>query len=84
VGHEEGLHGVTFCFDGRRALSGSYDKTLRLWDLGTGRQLHRFDGHEGVVCCVAVSPNGPYALSGSSVHTVRLWRLPGHAPAPGQ
>ena len=32
--------------DGRRALSGSEDKTLRLWDLETGAELRRFEGHE--------------------------------------
>ena len=75
---------MAFCPDGRRAVSASYDKTLRLWDLTTGREMHRFAGHEGAVSCVAVSPDGRYALSGSSDKTVRLWRLPDPAPAPGQ
>jgi RNA polymerase sigma factor (sigma-70 family) len=79
----DGFHGVAFCRDGRRALSGGGDK-VRLWDLTTGQELHRFDGHEGAVLCVAVSPDGQYALSGSSDHTARLWRLPDAAPAPGQ
>ena len=37
---------MTVLADGRRALSGSQDKTLRLWDLETGAELRRFEGHE--------------------------------------
>jgi WD40 repeat protein len=54
----------------------------RLWDLRTGRQLHRIAGPEAVVCCVAASPDGRYALSRSDDLTVRLWRLSAPAPAP--
>ena len=56
---------------------------VRLWDLTTGQELHRFDGHEGAVVCVAVSPDGQYALSGGSDHTARLWPARPLA-APGQ
>jgi RNA polymerase sigma factor (sigma-70 family) len=77
----DGIHGVAFCPDGRRALSAG-NKSVRLWDLTTGQELHHFDGHEGAVVCVAVSPDGQYALSGGSDHTARLWRLPEAAPAP--
>ena len=40
---------MTVLADGRRALSGSRDKTLRLWDLETGAELRRFEGHEDAV-----------------------------------
>ena len=45
-GHEDGVTSVTVLADGRRALSGSDDRTLRLWDLETGAELRRFEGHE--------------------------------------
>ena len=56
---------VTVLADGRRALSGSRDKTLRLWDLETGAELRRFEGHEGWVTSVTVLADGRRALSGS-------------------
>jgi WD40 repeat protein len=61
--------------DGRRALSGSMDRTLRLWDLDTGAELRRFEGHSDPVRAVAVLPDGRRALSSSSDGTLRLWDL---------
>ena len=51
------------------------DRTLRLWDLETGAELRRFEGHERRVTSVAVLPDGRRALSGSEIRTLRLWDL---------
>ena len=56
---------MTVLPDGRRALSGSCDRTLRLWDLETGAELRRFEGHEDLVTSVTVLADGRRALSGS-------------------
>ena len=58
---------VTVLADGRRALSGSDDRTLRLWDLETGAELRRFEGHEDGVTSVTVLADGRRALSGSGI-----------------
>jgi WD40 repeat protein len=63
--------------DGRYAISGSADRTLRLWDLAAGRPLHTFAGHEDAVRAVAVAPDGRYAISGSADRTLRLWDIEG-------
>jgi WD40 repeat protein len=59
--------------DGRLALSGGEDRTLRLWDLEKGKELRSFTGHASKVTCVTFSPDGRQALSGSHDRTLRLW-----------
>jgi WD40 repeat protein len=55
---------VAFSPDGRLVLSGSIDKTMRLWDAQTGQQLRSFS-HPSGVNRVAFSPDGRRVLSGS-------------------
>ena len=50
--------------------------SLRLWDLSTGQELRRFEGHTQRVWCVAFSPDGRRALSGAADASLRLWALP--------
>jgi WD40 repeat protein/uncharacterized caspase-like protein len=56
-------------------LSGSYDRTLELWDLETGRLLRTFRGHSGLITSVAFSPDGRRVLSGSdeTSDAIKLW-----------
>ncbi len=56
---------VAFSPDGARVLSGSGDKTLKLWDAATGALLRTFEGHSDTVISVAFSPDGTRVLSGS-------------------
>src|SRR5262249_61593742 len=63
--------------DGRTILSGSNDRTLRLWETASGRQLHSLTGHTGDVYAVAFARDGGTALSGSGDYTIKLWDLTG-------
>ncbi|MBL9154665.1 MAG: DUF4062 domain-containing protein [Verrucomicrobiales bacterium] len=74
-GHSYSVNSVALSSDGSRALSGSSDHSLRLWDLATGQCLHTLQGHTNSVTSVALSPDGSRALSGSNDTTLRLWDL---------
>jgi hypothetical protein len=50
--------------DGKYVVSGSSDKTVRLWELATGQEVRRFTGHLDYVNSVAVTPDGKYVVSG--------------------
>ena len=75
AGHKDWITAVAVLPDSSRALSGSRDSTLRLWDLATGETLHIFQGHGDWVSAVAVLADGSRALSGSWDNTLRLWDL---------
>jgi WD40 repeat protein len=69
---------VAFSPDGKTVLTGSHDKTARLWDAGTGKPIGAPLQHQGPVVAVAFSPDGKTVLTGSGWpdKSARLWRLP--------
>jgi hypothetical protein len=74
-GHTGWVLGVALSSDGRAALSGSSDQTVRVWDLTSGRCTAVLEGHTNLVSSVALSSDGWAALSGSDDNTVRVWDL---------
>ncbi len=61
--------------DGRYALSGSHDGTLKLWDVATGECLRVFEENTSFIVLVSLSSNGRYALSGSTDGTLKFWEV---------
>ena len=74
-GHSGNVNSVSLSADGKYALSGSHDKTLKLWDVSTGQCLRTFEGYSGDVNFVSLSADGKYALSGSHDDTLKLWEV---------
>ena len=82
AGHHSSAQAVAVTPDGKLAVSGSADKTARIWSLVTGRLVRILQGHTETVWSVAVSPDGRQVASASGFiygdvrdATVRLWDL---------
>jgi WD40 repeat protein len=74
-GHAGRVRAVALTPDGRRAVSGSDDKTLKVWDLESSREIRTLEGHAGKVRAVALTPDGQRAVSGSDDNTLKVWDL---------
>ncbi len=64
---------VTMTDDGRRVISGSRDRTCRIWDAASGECLRVLEGHTGAVRWVESTPGGEIVVSAADDLTVRLW-----------
>jgi WD40 repeat protein len=74
AGHTGIINAVAFTPDGRLAVSGSDDGSVRVWDLATGQEVTRFTRHVVPVKGVAVLPDGKTAVS-AGVETLRVWDI---------
>ncbi|CAG8476592.1 5941_t:CDS:10 [Funneliformis caledonium] len=77
TGHNHFVQDVVISSDGQFALSASWDKTLRLWDLNNGTTTRRFVGHDKDVLSVSFSPDNRQIVSGSRDKTIKLWNTLG-------
>ena len=75
-GHLNSICAVTVTPDGKRIISGSRDKTIRIWDLESGAPIGKpIEGHSNYVTAIAVTPDGKRIISGSYDNTIRVWDL---------
>jgi len=77
--HDSAIRAISFSPLGKYLLTGSDDKTLRLWSdwsrEDAWQRSQEFTGHEEAVTCLCFSPNGKLAASGSADNTVRIWDI---------
>jgi WD40 repeat protein len=76
AGHVDGICAIAIFPDDKRIVSGSQDKTIRVWETDTGEPLLVLEGHTEAVYAVAVFPDGSDKIvSGSADKTIRVWAM---------
>jgi sugar lactone lactonase YvrE len=82
IGHRGAVRSVAFSPDGKRVVTGSDDKTARVWDLSRATPAATvLEGHRDAVWSVAFSPGGKRVVTGSDDKTARVWDLSRATPA---
>lgn len=74
-GHANSIAAIALSPDGKFFASGSYDRTVKLWHLGTGALVSTFEGHLAPVLSVVFSLDGHTLISGSVDDSIRLWNV---------
>ncbi|MDH6099753.1 WD40 repeat domain-containing protein [Anabaenopsis sp. FSS-46] len=74
-GHDRGVSSVTISPDGKTLASGSWDNTIKIWDVGTGELRRTLQGHDRGVYSLTISPDGKTLASGSDDNTIKIWDL---------
>jgi WD40 repeat protein/uncharacterized caspase-like protein len=72
-GHTGPLLALAVSTDGHRIVSGSADKTIKVWDAESDTELRTLTDPAGPVHAVAMSPDGRRIVSGSDDHTIKVW-----------
>jgi WD40 repeat protein len=67
---------VSYSLDGKRIISSSLDKTIKIWDANTGKLINKIKDHNGA-CSAAFSPNGKQIVSGSLDNAIIIWDVSG-------
>jgi hypothetical protein len=72
-GHDRWIYSVAYSPDGKRILTGSGDRTAKVWDASTGEPILTLRSHAAAVTGVAFSPGGKRIVTGSQDGTAKVW-----------
>ena len=74
-GHQSYVNSVAFSPDGKTLATGSWDNTIKLWDIASGKVKTTLQAHQDIVSSVAFSPDGKTLATGSDDKTIKLWDM---------
>lgn len=74
-GHSDWVRSLAISPDGKTLVSGSFDKTIKLWHLPDGQLIDTLSKHSKGVFSVVITPDGQTLASGSWDETIKLWQL---------
>ncbi|MBF0516940.1 MAG: WD40 repeat domain-containing protein, partial [Nitrospirae bacterium] len=73
VGHRGKITALAVFSDNRHAITASDDKTLRFWDIATGKCIRVFEGHTGAVTSLSLTVDNRSVVSAGADGTIRQW-----------
>ena len=76
TGHYAAVSSVAFSPGGKFAATGSSDKTIKLWETASGREIRSFQGSAGNVRTLAFGPSSRLLASIDQDYTVKIWEVP--------
>jgi len=74
-GHSSFINHLVISPDGQKLYSASADKTIKVWDLATGEEIHTLTEHSSFINHIAISPDGQTLYSASADKTIKVWDL---------
>lgn len=75
AGHEGAITALAFSADGTKVISGSADKTARVWTLADSKEIAKFAGHTNTVTGVTFNSNAVQAITGSADNSLKSWTV---------
>ncbi len=72
-GHNDSVLCLALSADGQKLVSGSADRTIKVWNLATDQEVYSLEAHADGVWGVALSANGRILVSGSRDQTIKVW-----------
>lgn len=75
AGHLSGIRDVAVTLDGHYIISGSDDRTIKVWEFNTGKEVRTLQGHSSDVSTVDITPNEEYLVSVSGDNTLKIWNF---------
>ena len=80
-GHSDSVNSLIVTSDNKYIISGSSDKTIRIWNLLEKRQERVLKGHKSEVNSIAVTSDNKYVVSCSCNNSISVWNLLEKKPA---
>ena len=71
-GHRNSVYCLEISSNNSFIVSGSWDKTLRIWNKD-GSEVATLNGHKDVVSCFAISSDDLWIISGSDDKSLKIW-----------
>ena len=75
AGHKDSIKSVAVSSDGRFIVSGSSDKTVKVWNIQERKEEFTLTSHTSIIGSVAISANCKFFMSASNDQTIKVWKF---------